>query len=234
MQEEDLLLCTVKNIERAIIFVELPNGEKGTIIPSEIASGRIRNMREYVVPNKKIVCKVLRCSNGNIELSLRRVNSKEKKEVMSKYKQEQTSKSALKSILKENYEKISGKILEKYESLFDFLANAREDESLIKEYIPEEAHKQIKKLTEKKKKFVEVKKILKLKSLKSDGINIIKQILKINDENIKITYISAGKFQINLKGEDYKSLNKKIQELLTDIEKQAKKNSCEFAVEDKK
>jgi translation initiation factor 2 alpha subunit (eIF-2alpha) len=31
-------------------------------------------MRAYVVPNKKIVCKILRVSGDNVELSLRRVN----------------------------------------------------------------------------------------------------------------------------------------------------------------
>lgn len=234
MQEEDLLLCTVKSIERTAVFVALPNGEQGTIVTSEIASGRIRNMRDYVVPNKKIVCKILRISNGNIELSLRRVNSKEQKEVMAKYKQEQTSRSALKSILKDKYEEISEKILKEYDSLFEFLASARENESLINSYIPKESYEQIKKLTDKKKKFVEVRKILKLKCLQPDGITRIKRLLEIDDDEIKITYICAGEFQVNMKGEDYKAVNKKMQSLIEELEKNAKKDSCEFAVEEKK
>lgn len=234
MEEGDLVLCTVKEIERTIVFVELPNKEKGTIVISEIASGRIRNMREYVVPNKKIVCKVLRASNNHVELSLRRVSSKEQKEVMDKFKQEQTSKSALKSILKENYEKINERILTEYPTLFEFLANAREDESLIDKFIPKEAHEKIKKLTEKKKKFVEVKKILKMKCLQPDGVKKIREILEINDETIRTTYISAGEYQLTFKGEDYKTLNKKVQLILDEIEKKAKSNLCEFAVEEKK
>lgn len=234
MNEGDLILCTVKNIEKTVVFVELSNGKTGTIVTSEIASGRIRNMREYVVPNKKIVCKVLRVSNGNIELSLRRVSSKEQKEVMSKYNQEQTSKSALKSLLKEDYEKVTEEILKDFSSLFDFLASARENETLIDKYIPKNSHEQIKKLTQKKKKFVEVKKILKMKCLSSDGILKIKEILNIKDETVKITYLAAGKFQIEIEGEDYKSINKKMQELLETIEKNAKKETCEFSIEDKK
>lgn len=234
MEEGDLVLCTVKEIEKTVVFVELPNKEKGTIVLSEVASGRIRNLREYVVPNKKIVCKILRMSNGNIELSLRRVTSKEQKEIMDKFKQEQTSISAFKSILKEDYEKVSTEVYKKYATLFDFLAEARENESLIDKYIPKAVQEQVKKLTEKKKKFVEVKKILKLKCLQSDGVKKVKEILMIKDDEIKIVYIAAGEFQLTFKGEDYKTLNKKVQTVLEEIEKKAKKSSCEFSVEEKK
>ena len=61
----DLVLCTVERIERTIIFVKIAFGNKevdGSIVISEIAPGRIRNIRQYVVPKKKIVCKILRIS----------------------------------------------------------------------------------------------------------------------------------------------------------------------------
>ena len=80
MEEGDLILCKVKKVTNTITFVEMPDGNEGTIISSEIAAGRIKLMRQYVVPNKQIVCKILRIENGNVHLSLRRVNSKEEKE----------------------------------------------------------------------------------------------------------------------------------------------------------
>ena len=105
---------------------------------------------------------------------------------------------------------------------------------MIDKFIPKEAHEKIKKLTEKKKKFVEVKKILKMKCLQPDGVKKIREILEINDETIRTTYISAGEYQLTFKGEDYKTLNKKVQLILDEIEKKAKSNLCEFAVEEKK
>jgi translation initiation factor 2 alpha subunit (eIF-2alpha) len=59
-------------------------------------------------------------------------------------------------------------------------------------------------------------------------------MLCINDEEVKTVYIAAGEFQLTFKGEDYKTLNKKVQTVLDEIEKKAKANSCEFAVEEKK
>ena len=79
MEEGNLVLCTVKNVTNTITFVELPNRQEGTIVSSEIAPGRIKLMRQYVVPNKKIVCKVLRVEGDHVHLSLRRVNSNKRK-----------------------------------------------------------------------------------------------------------------------------------------------------------
>src|SRR3990167_3344887 len=98
----DLVLCTVERIDNTTVFVKLfDNGKEidGSIVTSEIAPGRIRNLRDYVVPKKKIVCKVLRISErGNIELSLRRVSAKERKEVLEREGQERAYRSILKKI----------------------------------------------------------------------------------------------------------------------------------------
>ena len=234
MQEGDLVLCTVDKIAGTTVFVHLPTGEKGTIITSEIAPGRIRNIRAHVVPKKKIVCKILRIKGDHIDLSLRRVNAKEKKEVMQKYKQEQTAKSAFHSIIKKDLKKTEEKILKDFPSLSEFLIQAKEDEKLITKYIPKPAQEQIKKITQKRQKQIEAKKIIKLKCLEDDGIKKIKQILKTDHKEIKITYISAGKFQINLKGTDYKQANKELDQIIEQIEKKAKKFHCEFEVSEKK
>ena len=233
MEEGDLVLCTVEKILGTTVFVKLASGEKGTLITSEIAPGRIRNLREYVVPNKKIVCKVLRIRGDQINLSLRRVSSKEKKDILTKLKQEQSSKSGLHQILKDKAEGVEKKILEKFDSLFEFLSSAREDEKLVKTYIPAEFHEAIKKLTQKKRKDVEVKKLIELKCLEDDGVNKIKKMLNVSDDKVKISYLSAGKFQVVLKQENYKKANQEIDVVLEKLEDSAKKNSCEFEIIEK-
>ena len=88
----DIVLCTVDKIVGTTVFVKIEGDGEGSIVVSEIAPGRIRNLRDYVVPKKKIVCKVLRISEKNVELSLRRVSLKEKKERMEQLKQEKSNK----------------------------------------------------------------------------------------------------------------------------------------------
>jgi translation initiation factor 2 alpha subunit (eIF-2alpha) len=233
LDEGDLVLGTVERITNTIIFVKLPDGSEGTIVSSEIAPGRIKNMRQYVVPKKKIVCKVLRVDGKHINLSLRRVNSKEKKEVMQLFKQEQTSKSAIHSILKEDAKKTEEKILKDFDSLFDFFIKAKEEPKLIEKYIPKKFQEAIKKITEKKQKKIELNQIIFLKCLEDDGIKRLGKIFP-DDKELKTTYLSAGKFKIKLTADNYKIGNKKMQEILKMIEENSKANKCEFSSEEVK
>jgi len=80
--DDELVFCTVTKIFHSSVFVVLDEYDKsGMINISEIAPGRIRNIRDYIEMGKKIVCKVLRVDSvkGHIDLSLRRVNEMEKK-----------------------------------------------------------------------------------------------------------------------------------------------------------
>jgi translation initiation factor 2 alpha subunit (eIF-2alpha) len=226
-QEGDVVLCTVERIEPTSVFVRLPNNREGTLIISEIAPGRIKNLREYVVPNKKIVCKVLRAFGDRVDVSLRRVTSKEKTELMEKYKQEQTAKSAFNQVLKEKAKDVESRILKDFPSLFEFVSAARENPPIIVKYIPKENQEQIQKIIQKKQKDIEVKKELKVKCLAEDGIVRIKKIFAA-PQNIKVTYLGAGHFSILIKAKNYKEANHIMTQYIEDIQKQCKQNNCEF------
>ena len=125
----DVVLCTVGRIEKTIVFVKIEDENKnleGSVIMSEIAPGRIRNIREYVVPKKKIVCKVLRISGNRIDLSLRRVTKKEKQEVLEDYKQERSYINILKSIIGNKAEEVKKEILKK-DQIYDFFEESKKN-----------------------------------------------------------------------------------------------------------
>lgn len=233
-QEGDLVLCTVDKVDNTICFVHLPDQTKGTIISSEIAPGRIKFMRQYVVPNKKIVCKILKVSSDHIELSLRRVNTKEKKKVLQEYKQQQANSVALKNILGDDYKKIQEKITAEFNSVAEFIKEAHEDSKILKKYIPSEYIAQIEKIIEKKKRQVELKYHIEIKSHEPDGIHRIKKVFDTKNEAIKVTYISAGKFTLKLKADDFKEGKKHMQEILEAIEKRAKEEKCELEYKEEK
>ncbi len=234
LEEDSIVLGTVEKIENMNVFVKLPEGKRGTIVTSEIAPGRIKNLREYVAPNKLIVCKVLRISPNHIDLSLRRVTAREKKETLEKYQQEKDIEIGLKAILKEKFPEVIEKLREKFKELTTFILKAQENETILSEYIPPEFIEKVKKLTEKKKKEVEIKKVVKLKCLDSDGVNKIKEILNVDNEKVKIIYVSAGNYLVALKSEDYKKANQLMEEFTEQIEKKSKKCICELTIEDKK
>ena len=229
----DVVLCTVDRIAGTVVFVKIDRNGEGNIITSEIAPGRIRNLREYVVPKKKIVCKILRISpNGNINLSLRRVTQKEKKEVLEQYKQEKSYKSVLKSILGEKSEKII-KQIEEEERLFDFLQEAKENSKNLEKIAGKESAKKILDIIKaQKQKIAILKKEIHLTTKNPNGLKLIKELLG-NLKEVEIKYISAGKYSIKIEKDDIKTADNKLKEILKDTEEKAKKAGFEFSVKEK-
>ena len=227
----DLVLCIVEKIERTIVFVKIEGHGEGSIVMSEIAPGRIRNVRNYVVPKKRIVCKVLRISpKGNVELSLRRTTPKERKEVIGQYKQEKNYVNLLKSILGEKSEKIIQKILKK-DRIYDFFEEAKQNPKKLEKIFGKDSKKILDILKSQKKKKAIVKREIELKSTQSNGLELIKEIFKDIKEDVK--YISAGVYSIKTESEDVKTADKKLVEITNNIEKKAKKLKVEFSIKEK-
>ena len=105
LESGDIVLCTVDRIVGTTVFVHIEGDGEGSIVFSEIAPGRIRNIRDYVFPKKRIVCKVLRVSGDRVDLSLRRVTLKEQKEIKEKGKLEKSYESIIKSVLGDRAER---------------------------------------------------------------------------------------------------------------------------------
>ncbi|HKL23346.1 MAG TPA: hypothetical protein VJ895_01200, partial [Candidatus Nanoarchaeia archaeon] len=154
LEQGDLVLCTVDRIIGTTVFVKIGGTNKeGSVVFSEVSPGRIRNIRDFVVPKKIIVCKILKISGENIELSLRRVSLKEKKEAIEQYKTERSYKNILKTILKDKTKETIEKI-EENSTVFIFLEEAKENSKELEKLVgKKDAEKIIEILkTQKKKK----------------------------------------------------------------------------------
>ena len=230
----DLVLCTVEKIEGTVVFVKVHDSAKdldGSIVVSEIAPGRIRNLRDYVVPKKKIVCKILRISSsGNVELSLRRVSQKEKKEVMEKDKQEKSYFSIIKTVLGDKSEKMIKTISDKIR-VHDLFQEAKENPKKLEDFFEKkDAEKilEIIKATQKQRKVI-IKKEIRLSTTNPLGIELIKNIFA-DIKNAEIKYISAGRYSIVMESSDPKAADNYLKEILSRIEKDAKKKDLVFQV----
>jgi len=232
VEENQIVLCTVEKILGTTVFVKIEGNGQGTITTSEIAPGRIRNLRAYVVPGKKIVCKVLNTKQG-IHLSLRRVRASEKRELLNKIEKEKRYRAIIKTIIKDS--KIIEKIEEDY-NLIDFFEEIKTNPKLLEKYFKKQDSEKILKILEsKKEKPKQIKQIISLSSKDSKGILIIKEILKDScKKDCKVSYIAAGKYRLTFTGEDFKNLKSKSNEIIENIEKLADKNKCLFSIEKSK
>jgi len=231
LKEDDIIMGTVTKVEGTTVFVDIDNNGTGTIVFSEVAAGRIRNIREYVFVGKKIVCKILKIAKDHVELSLRRVTGKEKEEIKERYEKERNLLSMLKASVKKP-EEIFEKIKESYEAQ-EFIEEARSNPSIIEKFIPKsEAQAFSKILIEKKEKEKIIKKNIAIKSLSSTGINDIKSALQ-SAKNVEIKYLGSSKFSISSKAKDFKQANSQVLAALEQIKNKAKEKKIFFEAEEK-
>jgi len=98
-EENELVLCTITSVQYHSVFAKLDEFEhrSGMIHISEVAPGRIRNMREFVQEGKKVICKILKVDieRNRIDLSLRRVNDSQKRQKNAQIKREQQAEKIL-------------------------------------------------------------------------------------------------------------------------------------------
>ncbi len=225
LEEGQVVLCTVEKMIGTTIFVKLDDyGVTGTIVTSEIAPGRIRNIRDYVDIGRRIACKILSIEGENIELSLRRVNAKEKKDAFEKHEKERNAVAILSLLAgKEKAEETARKIKEKY-ALINFLENAKENALLLDEFFSkEEKEKLLELIKEKiKKKIAIAKARISLRSDAANGIEMIKNALHFDNIKIKISYIGAPYYSVSVEASDYKEANKLLQETTGEIIKRMK------------
>ena len=249
-EEGELVLCTVKSVLHNSVFVSLDeyNSNEGLIHISEIAAGRIRNIRDYVRESKKIVCKVLRVDKikGHIDLSLRRVSLQSKKNKETEYMLEERAEKILETVakklnktIKEAYEIAGNLILENYDSLHQFYLKVVEDNSTIKTLnLEKKFEKELLEIIKEKIKpqVVSITKKINLLSLEFDGIKRIKQILldalklaKEKSIDLTIQYVSAPVYRIKIIARNYKKAEEDYKLISNLITVDAKKLKTRFS-----
>ena len=127
-EESELVLCLVTNVQSHSVFVKIEDyGTSGMIHISEVAPGRIRNIRDYVKEGKMVVCKVLRINKerGHIDLSLRRVTEGQRRNKINDIKQQQKAEKIIEFVAKKLkqdpgvvYTQVYEKLFENYDSVF--------------------------------------------------------------------------------------------------------------------
>ncbi len=244
----DFVLCTVKKILHHSVFVSIDeyNNLEGLINISEIAPGRIRNIRDYVKPDKTIVCKVLKVNyqTRQIDLSLRRVSVNAMKIKIDEYRQEEKAEKLLEFIGKQlnldmerMYKEAGIKIIDEFGSLhecFNKIANNEED-ILKKLEINEKIASLLNKTVKEKIKppRTKIKLVLELRSFEYNGLENIKNLLiksgneyKKKVENLEIRYISAPRYQLEITTtSDIKSAEILGETIANEIVLQAKKSN---------
>ena len=228
-EAEELVLVTVTNVQFHSVFCKLDEYDKpGMIHISEIAPGRIKNIREFVQEGKKVVCKVLQVNKerGHIDLSLRRVNEGQKRTKLNDMKQEQFAEKIIEGVAKAKkmdvkliFTKIKQPILGKYPGyFFAFEAVSRDEDDLVTMGVEPALAKELTTAIKLKIKppVVEIVGDFTITSTAPNGIDIIKESLheaKKVDGDVTIKYTGAGTHHIVVTSDDFKKAEKILKEI---------------------
>src|SRR5512138_1285961 len=97
----DLVMATIKTVMDYGVYANLDEyNRNGFLHISEISSARIRNIRDFVRENQKLVLKVLRVDTekGHVDLSLRRVTKRERIEKIKSWKKDRKAEALLRGV----------------------------------------------------------------------------------------------------------------------------------------
>lgn len=221
-EDDELVLCTITKIHYNSVFARLDEYDKsGMIHISEISPGRIRNIRDYVVEGKKVICKVLKVDKikGHIDLSLRRVNEGQRRKKNEEIKAEQKAEKIIEVLAKKInvdfrklYEDIATQIFKKYEYIHQCFRDVVEkDIDLTNIGIKKDIADALTAIIREKIKppIVHIKGEFKLSSYEKNGVEIVKDALaKAKSKDVSINYAGSGKYDIAVTAEDYKKAEK--------------------------
>jgi translation initiation factor 2 subunit 1 len=228
----DLVLATVRKITDFGAYVTLDEyGKEGLLHVSEISSGWVRNIREFVREEQKVVLKVLRVNveKGQVDLSLRRVSRHERREKVLSSKMEKKAESLMRSAseklkipFEELYAKTGTQIEEKFGGVYEGLEKAAREgpDPLVEAGLTQDFATALAEVAKDKIKppLVKVKGVLELQSLKPNGIVVVRDALlsaqkieKSRDTRIRLYAVAAPKYAVEVMAEDYKEAEKILQ-----------------------
>lgn len=249
--EGDLVICSVKKVLYHSVFVRLEEffNREGMIHISEIAPGRIRNIRDYVREGKQVVCKVLNVNKerGNIDLSLRRVSVQLRLKKEEEFKLEQKAEKILDQVAKnlktnlpEIYKTIGETVIDTYGSFgacfMEIVERGKEvlDELNVPKAMAEEITSLVKERIKPVKVFISGE--LTLESYEPDGIDKIKDAIKKAEDfakkkkmEVSITYLSAPRYALELTASNYKDAEKDVKEIVDVIVEEMKKSKSQVS-----
>ncbi|MCL4326127.1 MAG: translation initiation factor IF-2 subunit alpha [Candidatus Thermoplasmatota archaeon] len=215
------VVCTVKNVKNygAFVILDEYKGKEGFIHLTEISTGWVKYIRDFVREGQKIVCKVIGIdpSKGHIDLSLKQINDHQKREKISSWKNEQRASKLMNIVIKninvrpEDISETITKLIKEYGTLYSVFENARSEPDSLSTFIKDKKFfDEIIKISMENLSIPEVSisGIISLTFLATNGIVLIKEIIKkaMNiDPNIDIKYAGGGKYRIVVTANDYKS-----------------------------
>ncbi len=249
----ELVVGTVKKIYDygAYLTLDEYEGLEAYLPWSEITSRWVRNIRDVIKEGQKVVVKVIRVNRRkmHVDVSLKRVSDSERKRKMMEWKRAQKALKIMEIIaerlgksLDEVLDTIGRKLEDYYGELMAGLEQAamRGIEAVLEAGVDESVAPIV---VEEAKKHIEIRRVkvmgtLTLRSLASDGVERIREVLikardaaasTARDVQVKIYTIGAPRYRLEITANTYKTAEKALKNALNTAEKLAGRLGVEYS-----
>ncbi|MCK9151005.1 translation initiation factor IF-2 subunit alpha [Methanobacterium alcaliphilum] len=226
--EGELIVGTVHKVLNYGAFANLEEyqGKEAFIHISEVSSGWVKNIRDYVRENQKIVARVLRVNpkKGHVDVSMKRIREDQRTKKIQAWKIEQKAEKfleiAAKSLDKDldmAYNEVGYELMDLFGDIYGaFEAAAEEGETaLTNEGIAEDWAKAITEIGKKNitPPEVQITGYVDIKSYAPNGVEIIKKALQsVEKDNINIQCVGAPRYRMIVKSSEYIQAEKELKE----------------------
>ncbi len=251
-KKREIVICTVNRILPHSVFVSLDEykNKEGMIHTSEIERKLVRNMKSFFKKGRKLICTVMEINpkENQINLSLKRVGSSQKRTKEKEWKNEKKADEILNAFAKMNklklsevYEKFADEILEKYGLLYPaFEEIAKGNSEILKGLkINENIKKKAVPLIENRIAVPtsKISKKVKISCNCDNGVEVIKKAFSLAEKyakdkkiNLSVLYAGAPNYKITIETENKRKIDQYFENLLDIVEKHISKNKGEFQV----
>ena len=251
-EQGEIVLATITKVmdHGAYVTLDEYEGIQGFLHISEIAPGWIRSVNKFVKDGEKkvLLVKKVNPQRGDIDLSLKQVSNDQKKQKLKEVKKFEKGKTILQNVKEKaklsdkEVEKLEDSIYSKFDSVYDaFLEIGRNGIDSVKDLkLAKKTATVIEEICSKiKLPSVEIRGIMEITNDKPDGVEIIKKtlldVLK-KDSTIDITYLGAPKYRLSVTSENFKSAEKSLKPIISEIQSniEKKKGTFKFTREESK
>ncbi|MGZ7069279.1 MAG: translation initiation factor IF-2 subunit alpha [Methanobacterium sp.] len=217
--EGDLIVGTVHKVLGYGAFASLEEyeGKEAFIHISEVSSGWVKNIRDFVRENQKIVARVLRVNpkKGHVDVSMKRIREDQRTRKIQQWKIEQKAEKlfeiAAKTIEKDldtAYEEIGYKIINEFGDLYEAFETAAEEgeTALTSRGIDGEWAKTITEVAKKNisPPEVHISGYINLHSYAPNGVEVIREALgTVESDEIAVQCVGAPRYRLIVTSSDY-------------------------------
>ncbi len=212
-------------------------GAEGLLHISEISSRWVKNIRDHVRERQKAVLKVLRVDREkrHIDLSLRRVNEREKREKLLAWKRELRGRKLFDMAVEkvgapsdEAYNQVGRVLEDRFGSLYDGFEHTvlEGDKSLLKAKIPSKWVKTIAEIAEANIRIpvVKVRGTLDVTCPASNGVTVLRnafgkavKVRRPENADIKVYVTGAPKYRVEVSASNYKEAEGLLDKVVTTV-----------------